>query len=771
MFEVIELGIIFSVAFCAVLLELLQMKYLNVLLNSTSGFLIITLALLMFSLSAGALSLFARLKTAWLFILSRIFEGLFLLSTVGSLIGLRYMTYIEGVQVAAQEVWFSAVLLGLIIVPYFFGGWVLVHSLKNRHQNSSFIKAYSVDLCGVLSAAFLPHFLIGVLGPEKLMAVALVLPCLFILFRQFTQQSKNNDRIVTWSSLSCAIIFIGYVLFFVSATEPLNPVVKKFKPETYGSQLELSQWDPISRIDIVDFGKTEPASPDSAIKYLFYDGGTIGTNIYRFDGDYNKLKQEYPRDPQKYFLRRATPAAHLLKEGTGPRVFLLGAGAGQELKAALMYGASYVVANELNETVNQLNLTRYSEYNGGIFKDSRVLVVGGDGRKALSQTTGQYDIIQIFSVYLSANMALGLSPHAVSYLFTEESLNEYIDRLSDDGILQLNQFRYRKLLQMLSAVWKKRKEADDLRRHIFVIESSNKDDFLTTVLFKKSRFTSDEAAKLKWLFQDSVSGDESYDWTEHPLNDLTKNSFFAHEELYKKPITDNWPFFAYNGKSYFNEYGLNQITFWVAMGLLLLVGIFLLRTGWSQWVLPDVNMSKIRWAFIFFISGITFIYFQYVISTRLLKYLYSSDLGYPVVICSFAAVGTMYCFAIDKVQIWFQNQRRLKIYFIGAIIFVLAFALDKLLWEQLDRVENFSFSILILTAAVFVSAALASFCFPVAMRLSASSNGDISAPWILNGLGLLVGSLSAQPLVLALGLQNAWLICGSLVVMIFGLFA
>lgn len=47
---------IFLISFCGIMLELLQMKYLTVILNSTSNFLILTLALFMYSLSSATLS-------------------------------------------------------------------------------------------------------------------------------------------------------------------------------------------------------------------------------------------------------------------------------------------------------------------------------------------------------------------------------------------------------------------------------------------------------------------------------------------------------------------------------------------------------------------------------------------------------------------------------------------------------------------------------------------------------------------------------------------
>jgi hypothetical protein len=765
--KAIELGTIFSVAFCAVLLELLQMKYLSVLLNSTSGYLIITLALLMFSLSAGVLSFIERAIPKAVIFLTRFFEWFFLLSCILSLVGLRHLTYIRGVQQISKDFWFSSAVLVLTIAPYFFAGWVIVVAVRSWHKRSEFNIAYLIDLLGLLSSALLPHFFIRDLGPEKLMAVSLLLPA--IVFSVKISSSQKFSRILSLCLLGLNACIIFYILNFTKVAEPLNPVLKKYKPEINDSQLELSLWDPIARIDVVDFGKSAAGEPESKIKYLFFDGGTIGTNIYSFDGDYETLKREYWKNPTRYFLRRATPAAHLLKENTSANVFIAGAGAGQEVKAALMYGAGSVIANELNESVNELNAGKYSAYNGGIFLDKRVRVIGGDGRMALSRLHEKFDIIQIFSAYLSANMALGLSPFAVSYLFTEESVAEYIDHLNPDGILQLNQYDYKKLLAIFSAVWKKRGDKDDLRNHLYVIESGDSADILPTLLFKKSPFKKEDEMKLQWLFHDSLSTDESYRFTESPFKPTEPESFFSETADHSKfhRVKDSWPFFVYSGQSYFNDYGLNKLSFWLAMSILMVLALAAFRISIRS-ANPKLTSSQV---ILFFGSGAVFIMFQYAVSAAIIRYLDSIDLAYPLTIAGFAVVGSGYCLFAKKVRGFLSGKKTVRIIAAGILALFIIWALTGLFNFEAENFMNpdeLSRMLQFLSVIGFIAstALLASFSFPVAMQVSVS-NETFVAPWLLNGMGLLAGSLLAQPLALFMGIKGLWLLSAVIATLLF----
>lgn len=738
-------ALLFFISFNTVLLELLQMKYLNVILNSTSAFLIITLALFMLSLSSATASFWQRRLsftplqlTAWP---TALFCGL----AATQLFSLRQIANSLTDYTVAQQWPLSFFVLILISLPYYFSGLALLSLLNTGWSTQGhFQKNYIFDMLGVLAAVFAPHFLIESLGPEKIMALALMPLTGFALL-------WPSWKIRT--AMASALAFNFFILFCTDVAEPMDAMLLKYKQHILPSQLEYSHWDPAARIDVVDYSNSatdranSPAEAKDVTKYLFYDGGTIGTNIYYFDGNYEELKKNYPQDPKKYFLRRASVAVHLLKENSGARVYLFGVGAGQELKAALMYGAQEVYANELVRSVLRISTELYSQQNGGIFNDPRVHLLPGDGRLQLERTAGRFDIIQIFSNYLSANMTSGLAPHMITYLFTEESMGDYMQRLSDDGLLQINQIGPHRILNLIKANWIKNRPFEELKKHIYVIQNTNA-DAMTTILYKKSEFTAEDDKRLQWLFKTTSRADENYVFVETPFNPLTQNSFFHAQNNTAqqqnsfssiKYATDEKPFFTYNEQSVINNYGLNQLTYLGYISTLVLsAALYLMRRR-------QLLKQRLNLYLFYFASGLSFICIQYALAAKVSRFLNSPDLTYPLVLAAFAFSNIL---AVPLSQ---KNNLSLRtvsaMWGFGVIsIFLMPLLLQHFALSSPDTVVVFV-AFMMMTAISFLPA----LTFPVLSRWVRNEN-EFNLLWLANGAGLLMAGLAVHALTLAIGL-------------------
>ena len=58
---------------------------------------------------------------------------------------------------------------------------------------------------------------------------------------------------------------------------------------------EGTWWDPISKIDVIDYEEVgKVVGQDYTFKWIAYDGGTQTSYFYRFDGDYEKLRAGLP---------------------------------------------------------------------------------------------------------------------------------------------------------------------------------------------------------------------------------------------------------------------------------------------------------------------------------------------------------------------------------------------------------------------------------------------------------------------------------------------
>lgn len=712
------------------------MKYLNVVLNSTSAFLIITLALFMLSLSSATHNFWQRRQAAVKGQLTTWSTALFCFLAAGQLFSIRQIANSMTDYSVAQQWPLSLLVLILISVPYYFAGLALL-SLLNTSWNIKglFQQNYIFDMLGLMTAVFVPHFFIAALGPEKIMALALLPLIALALFR-----SPWTARFV----LAAALVLSLFILTTTDAAEPMDAMLVKYKKRVLPSQLEYSLWDPVARLDVVNYSEGE-----SDTKFLFYDGGSIGTNIYNFDGDYEDLKKNYPKNPKKYFLRRATVAAHLLKENSDSRAFLFGVGAGQELKAALMYGAKEVYANELVQSVLRLDTGLYSRHNGGIFNDPRVHLKPGDGRQQLAKTAGEFDIIQIFSNYLSSNLASGLAPHMITYLFTEQSIAEYMGRLAPEGILQVNQFGHNRVLNLIKTEWIKTRPFEELKKHIYVIQNKKNGDPLTTVLFKKSEFNAEDERRLNWLFKTTaLEQEEDYIFLESPITALTVDSFFhplnaaAHTQdpLYSSEYaTDEKPFFTYNYQSVINNYGLNQLTYLgFIFALMLTTSVYIFRRR------PLLRQRPNLYVF-YFISGLSFICIQYGLTAQISRFLNSPDLTFPLVLAAFAFSSIMVIPLMKKIK--------LSVTVVAAIwcIGVLCTLAMPLVLQEMTSVMTDSGICLTAFSVMSLISLLPALTFPVLSKLIRNED-EFNLVWLCNGVGLLVAGLMVHALTLWIGL-------------------
>jgi len=118
-------------------------------------------------------------------------------------------------------------------------------------------------------------------------------------------------------------------------------------------------------------------------KWIAYDGGTQSSYFYRFDGDYQNIRDNMPAIASRHFWNSYVAVSHFIKADTDARVLIIGSAGGQELKAALAFNPSEVDAIELVGTVVDLGKNEYAEYTGNIMNDPRANVVRGEGRSYL----------------------------------------------------------------------------------------------------------------------------------------------------------------------------------------------------------------------------------------------------------------------------------------------------------------------------------------------------------------------------------------------------
>ena len=197
-----------------------------------------------------------------------------------------------------------------------------------------------------------------------------------------------------------------------------------YDPSLKGRIIE-TRWSAFGRTDLVEFS-------DHPEQMHIYVDGTAGTPMYSFSGDIgapgsavSSLKADFPG----YF------PFLFLEEGEKNNALIIGPGGGRDILLALMGGVGQVTAVEVNEDIVDI-VREYSWYNGGVYTSlDNVDIVVDEGRNFLKRQEDKYDIIMLSLPYTNSSRSLEGYALTENFLFTTNSISDYLERLTDEGRL------------------------------------------------------------------------------------------------------------------------------------------------------------------------------------------------------------------------------------------------------------------------------------------------------------------------------------------------
>ena len=142
-----------------------------------------------------------------------------------------------------------------------------------------------------------------------------------------------------------------------------------------------------------------------------------------------------------------TAAAHVALEARGarePRVLVIGVGGGVDVMIALAAGARSVTAVEINDAMIAMVTGHFADYLGHLFGEGpyrdRVRLVHAEGRSYVRRSGELWDVIQLSGVDSFTALNTGAYTLSESYLYTVEAVQDFYERLAEDGFLSYSRF-------------------------------------------------------------------------------------------------------------------------------------------------------------------------------------------------------------------------------------------------------------------------------------------------------------------------------------------
>jgi hypothetical protein len=456
--------------------ELCLTRIFSVVMYYHFAFLAISIAL--FGLSASGVFAYVvrrrldRHDVDWLLTRHSVIYAVCTIVALFALVRLRV-----GLNYSPRNLALMLAIYALASLPFFAGGLVVTVAISRLASRASAV--YAADLTGAAAGCLLLIPLLDRLGAPGVVLTASALAfAAAVVFAPAARRARVAGLSLALMIVPLAGQWSGRAVFDVV--------------DTKGHQRDtvlFSKWNSFSRVGVYarthgDWSlsyKYSGTLPDT--RYMDIDSAA-STPIIRVTPDLSNAQ---------YLRYELTAMAYQLKERDGFTALVIGPGGGRDILSALVFGARHVDGVEINPIIaNDIMRDRFLEFSGGLYTNPRVRIVVDDGRSFVRRTSGKYEVIQASLVDTWAATAAGAYTLTENTLYTVEAFNDYLDHLTDDGILTITRWMFDglRLVSLAQAACEGR--GWDAAPRLAIVQQEK----VATFLLKKTPFTRAEVVRL-----------------------------------------------------------------------------------------------------------------------------------------------------------------------------------------------------------------------------------------------------------------------------------
>ena len=779
--------------------EILLMRLLSISQWQHYAYMVISMALMGFGASGSFLFLlFGRIKKnpdAWLIPLSWLTALSYLITfSFSQKLGL------DPLQLIWQPAQWVKMLLTYLItaLPFLFAGGIIGIILTGARKKVH--RMYAIDLIGAGAGALgiMPALYWG--PPWRLLPILGTL----IIAGSFWCVLKMKQRglgIIT-------TVLVLALLFSSDIVMPPAPVIHESKdlpgilafPD---AQIEFENHSPLGMVQVVDsslvrhvpglslnFGlNTDNGNSDlPRQKALLIDADGLSP-ITSFQGNTNELAHlSYTSMALPFHIRQPK------------NLLIIGSGGGTDILLGLFKHVPEIIALESNSQILDLLQNRYADFSGNLHSRPGIKLINRQARQFLAATDNHFDLIQISLTDSFGNSAGGLQSSSESYLYTVEAFTQYLDCLSDSGLLAITRWiklpPRDSLKTVLTAVTALRKKghSNDPGRNLLLIRSWK----TFTLVISKKPFTSDQIDAARnfcnemsydIVYYHGMREDQAnrYDVLDSPdyyrsVKTLLSNDGDDFQKKYTfniSPATDNRPYFSHFfrwdmalvlfknlQKELFPMIEIGYLIIFATLiqaiftgSIFILVPLLLLRWFRNNAEIsrePLVSSKIISMISYFFCVGMAFMFLEMTFISKFTLLLSHPVYSVSVILATvlvFAGWGSLWTRASSKV-----SRKTLWISVLAITGWVI---IDYTAGDHLyGLILGFEFSYRLIFTIIFVS--IPSFFmgwpFPWGLRLAAT-HFPTHLPWAwgINGCASVIGAVLGKCLAINFGFRSVML--------------
>jgi predicted membrane-bound spermidine synthase len=765
---------IFLTSFSMLAYEITLARLLSVLILYHFVFAIVSLALLGLGLGGIFVYLFRRQPVTS----EKRFGSLALLASLISLsipISAILMIQIGFLNSETSSILFYCVLL---FFPFFFTGILLAEVFRTFPEISA--RVYGADLVGAALGSLGIIFFLDVLGAVNTsFFLGVTAGVAALLFASIVFKSRLRRAVLPIASFSIAFILLisnlpsAYLSDVpIIGKNPNKDIHRALFERASPAQIIDTRWSAFGRTDLVEYTRY-PAQME------IYLDGTASAPMYRFNGNL-----ENPDETVKDLMTTFSGyfPFYFLAEDEKDRALIIGPGGGRDVLLALMGDVGEITAVEVNPDLVDM-VEEYSWYNGGIFTDfPNVEVIVDEGRNFLKSQDDKYDIIMLSLPVTQTSRSLEGYSLTENFLFTTDSIHDYLDHLTDEGRLMVvthDHFTALRLLTLTLTSLEQRGINDtNAFTQMYMFNLGSGASVYPFFVLKKTPFTPEETLvrheKMVELGYEPLLSYFPYVSDEGMVNPTVQGLASGELSLHQvakiakeigqdlSTVTDNRPFF------YKIDVGLPgpvSLVFWFSFALMLLV----LAGPPAYWYLGSSrNQARGRQGrkrgiahsvFLFALIGIGFMLIEISLIQRFILYLGQPVLSMAVLLFSLlvgAGLGSLYSDRLVHLDI-------LKGIATAAIaISVLSIVYIFLIPTVFNQLLGLALALRLLVMVVMLVPLgfLMGFPFPLGIRALKEAEMDRYIPWMwgINGVGSVLGSAFTIVIAISLGFAQALLL-------------
>jgi hypothetical protein len=532
------------------MIELALTRIFSVIMYYHFAFLAISIAL--FGISASGVMAYVARRRLEPIATASLLATQSLCYAVVTIVALFFLVRLRvGLQYSPHNLVLMLTIYALAALPFFTGG--LVITIAVSRLTSRINAVYAADLIGAAAGCLVLIPLLDRFGAPGVVLVAGALSVTAAVI--FADRDRRTRYFVAAAAIVAAVV--STQVLAANAFDVLDTKGHQ------GDRVLFSKWNSFSRIGVYERSHGDwslsPAYTGPLPETRFMDiDSAASTPILRLAPDLSNAQ---------YLRFELTALAYQLKDHTNFTALVIGPGGGRDLASALVFGATRVDGVEINPIIaDEVMRNRFSDFSGRIYSNPRIRIAVDDGRSFVRRATERYDVIQASLVDTWAATAAGAYTLTENTLYTVEAFDDYLDHLTDNGVLSITRWVLDGLRLVSLAQEACSQRGWSCADRLAIVRQ----DRVATFLLKRSPFTESEISTIRETarrleFDVLYVPSKRSGGVEEPIRDVwvdgqptgdyarlirtgDREQFYEDYRYDIRPTTDNRPFFFNTAK-------------------------------------------------------------------------------------------------------------------------------------------------------------------------------------------------------------------------------